>query len=154
MAKYPIVMYPEEARRAGLLPPLPKRSTPRRELEHGEQVAFINWCNLHSSEVPELAEVYAIPNGGYRHKYTAARLKAEGVKAGLPDLSLDIPSRGYHGWRCEMKVAGGHIEPEQARWHLILGRRGYRVDICWSWQEAAHAVCFYLAVSPEGLGIS
>ena len=42
--------------------------------EHDEQVAVVEWCDLNG--IP----VFAIPNGGMRHKRTAARLKAEEPK--------------------------------------------------------------------------
>lgn len=48
--------------------------------EHDQQVAVVEWYDLNG--IP----VFAIPNGGIRHKRTAAMLKAEGVKAGVPDL--------------------------------------------------------------------
>ena len=30
--------------------------------------------------------LFAVPNGGFRHRVEAARLKAQGVTAGIPDL--------------------------------------------------------------------
>ena len=41
--------------------------------------------------VPDLELLHAIPNGGKRDKVTAAKLKAEGVKAGIPDIFLPVP---------------------------------------------------------------
>ena len=54
--------------------------------EHAHQVALFDWANLHLGRMPELAAMYAIPNGGARSKATAGKLKAEGVKAGVPDI--------------------------------------------------------------------
>ena len=39
--------------------------------------------------------MYHIPNGGRRNKITGARLKAEGVVAGVPDVFLASPRQGF-----------------------------------------------------------
>ena len=76
--------------------------------EHDEQVALLKFCNLNQVKYPELALLYAIPNGGNRNIVTATKLKAEGVKAGVPDLCLPVPRGGYHGMYLEMKkIAAG-----------------------------------------------
>lgn len=41
--------------------------------------------------VPELEWLHAIPNGGARDGFTAASLKAEGVKRGILDMFLPVP---------------------------------------------------------------
>ena len=56
--------------------------------EHQEQVALFRWAEFAIARWPELALMYAIPNGGHRHKAVAAGLKAEGVKRGVPDVCL------------------------------------------------------------------
>jgi hypothetical protein len=53
---------------------------------------------LYSIKHPALKNAFAIPNGGQRHKAVAAKLKAEGVSPGYPDIALDWPSRDYHGF--------------------------------------------------------
>ena len=53
--------------------------------EHDEQVLIFKWARLSEGRWPELALLFAIPNGGHRHKAVAAKLKAEGVRAGVPD---------------------------------------------------------------------
>ena len=58
----------------------------RRDGEHVEQAALFRWAEFARARLPELTLLHAIPNGGHRHKATAARLKAEGVKRGVPDL--------------------------------------------------------------------
>lgn len=52
----------------------------------------------------ELALLHHIPNGGARSKATAGRLKAEGVKAGIPDICLPVPKNGYGALYIELKV--------------------------------------------------
>jgi hypothetical protein len=75
--------------------------------EHDEQVALSRWVTLLQPRHPELALLHAIPNGGHRHKAVAVRLKAEGVKRGVPDLCLPVPRGGHHGLYLEMKTRQG-----------------------------------------------
>ena len=57
--------------------------------EHHEQCALFAWLRL---QWPDLDRVsFAIPNGGHRHKAVAGKLKAEGVKAGVPDIFIAYP---------------------------------------------------------------
>src|SRR5690242_7692047 len=86
------------------------RGPKRAEPEHAEQAALIRWCNARVDVCADLAWVYAIPNGGKRDIATARKLRAEGVKAGYPDLGLDVARGGWHGWRCELKVKGGRVQ--------------------------------------------
>lgn len=51
--------------------------------EADEQQAVVEWCDLKG--VP----IFHIPNGGFRHPAEAKHLKAQGVKAGVPDLCVN-----------------------------------------------------------------
>ena len=115
--------------------------------EHQEQVSFIQWCARNAAHYPDLAWIAAIPNGGKRPISVAVRMKQEGVRAGYPDLLLDVACGPYHGWRCELKKVGGKVDKKtQAPWHERLRAQGYRVDICVGWEAAARALCAYLGV--------
>ncbi len=70
------------------------KSTTEIPTEHVEQVSLMRWAALTKRRRPELALLYAIPNGGDRHKAVAAKLSAEGVKSGVPDLCLPVPRLG------------------------------------------------------------
>jgi len=67
-----------------------------KQQEHNEQVAVFAWARWAEAQYPELALLFAVPNGGARNKVTAARLKAEGVKRGVLDIWFPV-ARG--GWR-------------------------------------------------------
>ena len=56
------------------------------QLEGEEQAALFRWAQFQSGKYPELDLMFHIPNGGKRGKAEAARFKAEGVKAGVPDI--------------------------------------------------------------------
>jgi hypothetical protein len=80
--------------------------------EHFEQRELVKWFRQTFKGV----RIFAIPNGGVRSLSTAAKLKAEGVSSGVPDLC--IPE-----WRLwiEMKrVKGGSLSAEQKDWIAYL----------------------------------
>ena len=83
---------------------------------------------------PELW-IFAVPNGGHRGASQGAKLKAEGVTRGVPDLY--IPALRL--W-VEMKIKGGRVAPEQRRWHEYLEGIGDRVVVAYSRDEAVQAV--------------
>lgn len=99
--------------------------------EHQEQVALMALVKLHLVRWPVLGMLYAIPNGGDRNVIVARKLKAEGVKKGVPDLCLPVPRGGYHGLYIELKrVKKSQISPEQIAWLKALQGQGYRAEMC------------------------
>ncbi len=125
---------------------LAKKRRPPRALEHQHQVALMQWVEKNLDRYPELEGLNAIPNGGKRTIVVAKKLKAEGVKAGYPDLVLDVARGSYHGWKGELKVRGGRVKPEQADWHERLRRQGYRVDVRIGWEAMRDALVDYLGL--------
>lgn len=113
----------------------------RQRTEHQEQCRFFNWVNfLSGMDQDELELIYAVPNGGWRSPTEAIRLKAEGVRPGIPDVNVDLPRGGYHGMRIELKKTGGVVSEEQDRKHRLLEKAGYHVVVCYSAEEAITAV--------------
>lgn len=117
--------------------------TPKRT-EHDEQAAFITWCHLHAAARPELARVFAIPNGGQRNVIVAAKLKAEGVQAGVPDLFLPSPRGQYHGLFMETKVKPNRPARNQLEWIEYLEGQGYAAAVCYGCDELIETVTWYL----------
>ena len=115
-----------------------------RQPEHTEQVALFRWAGYQQRRLPELALMFAIPNGGKRSKATAARLKAEGVRAGIPDICLPVARGEYHGLFIEMKAGRNKPTPPQVQWHMRLSQQGYRVAVCWGWAAAREVIEEYL----------
>lgn len=113
--------------------------------EHQEQVALVRWSRLSESAHPELRLLIAIPNGGARSTVTGARLKAEGVRPGVPDLFFAHPSAsGHHGLWIEMKRASsGRLSPEQRAFLRDIRAAGYCAVIAYTWIEAARIICQY-----------
>ena len=119
-----------------------KSRTPR---EDEEQSALFEWARMQSGKYPELELLHHIPNGGSRNKAEAAKLKRQGVKAGVPDICLPIARGGSHGLYIELKrQRGGKVSPEQLNWLLALTEQGYTAVICTGWEAAAKMIIDYL----------
>jgi hypothetical protein len=112
--------------------------------EHQEQVALFRWADLQRVRWHELELMHAIPNGGRRDAVTGGKLKAEGVKAGVPDLCLPVAKSGYHGLYIEPKTSAGKASIKQLQWFGALAGQGYRVSICRGWLEASRLITDYL----------
>ena len=85
--------------------------------EHLEQVRFVAWFR---KTYPQ-HWVFAIPNGGDRNRITAAKLKAEGVSRGVPDLF--VPSMRL--WVEMKRQKGGSLSADQKEWRDYLKEQGY-----------------------------
>lgn len=116
--------------------------------EHLEQTRYFAWIKKHRRTHDQLHLVFAIPNGGYRHKAVAARMKAEGVEPGIPDIFISVPKNGLCGLYIEMKSKDPKASVSDAQKDKIrlLRQYGYQVYVC---KGADHAI----AVTKDYLGI-
>lgn len=113
--------------------------------ESQEQQLLFEWAALSAGRWPELALMYHIPNGGSRSKSEAGRFRAEGVKAGVPDICLPVARGGYHGLYIELKrVKGGRVSTAQQEWIAALRDQGYCACVCKGWDDAAGVIKKYL----------
>jgi len=100
--------------------------------EHVEQREFVAWFRR---EFPTV-RIMAIPNGGWRSKATAGRMKIEGVEAGVPDLF--VPAWGV--WVEMKRQKGGKVSTEQKDWIAYLERSGYTCFVCKGCEAAKEQV--------------
>lgn len=113
--------------------------------EEVEQTCLFRWAAYSLGAHPELRLLHAIPNGGKRSKSEAARMKAAGVKAGVPDMFLPVARGGSHGLYIELKrIKGGRVSAEQLAWMEELTREGYTCAVCHGWEEARKVIQTYL----------
>lgn len=112
--------------------------------ESQNQILVIQWCKRTAHLHPELDEIFAIPNGGHRHIVTAARLKLEGVKPGIPDLFLPVSRRGFYGLFIEMKKITGTLSKVQKEKISKLKAQGYAVVVCKGAEKAISVIKSYL----------
>jgi len=112
------------------------------EAQH--QACLFGWVQWNVHKYPELWFLHAIPNGEYRSKATAARLRDTGVKAGVSDVFLPVARRGCHGLYIELKVAGGRVSPKQSEWIRRVRGEGYYAEVCVGYDEARRLLEWYL----------
>ena len=114
--------------------------------EHEEQAALIEWWSWDSQWMGlQRCLLMAIPNGGARTTVTGARLKAEGVRAGIPDLFLAVPTDTSHGLWLEMKrKRGGFVTDFQREAMKALEAQGFACVVCRGFTEAQEAIVKYL----------
>ena len=119
--------------------------------EAEEQITLFEWARLQRGKYPELTLLYHVPNGGSRNKAEAGRLRAEGVKAGVPDLCLPVPRGRFHGLYNELKRRrGGRVDELQVAWKEELMKQGYSVALCKGWEAAAEVILNYLEGEKDG----
>lgn len=124
--------------------------------ETKEQEALFRWAAIkrlfiHNAEsgIPERINLsdymFAIPNGGSRHILEAVNLKRQGVKSGVPDIFLSLPSKRYHGMFIELKrVNNFAISKQQHEWIDKLNAAGYCARIAKGWEKAKEMIEEYL----------
>ena len=107
----------------------------RLDDESGHQEALFSWAAYRTGIMPELQYMYHVPNGGKRDKATAAVLKRQGVKAGVPDIMLPAARAGYHGLYIELKAGENTTTKKQKEWLEYLRQQGYYTAVCYGSQQ-------------------
>lgn len=93
--------------------------------------ACIAWADSPDvrSVYPDLEYLFHSPNGGGRSRAEAGVMKACGVRAGVPDLMLTLPSRHFTGMAVELKSPVGRLSDAQSNWLNKLSTGGYLVAV-------------------------
>jgi hypothetical protein len=125
-----------------------------RYVEHEHQKALIRWAlRARLPAAPDItpgatvsAYLLAIPNGGQRSPREAARLRAEGVKAGVSDLLFPIPRQGKAGLWIELKAPKGRPTPAQREWLEKMSAAGYVAEWRDDWTAAANLIANYVGM--------
>ena len=127
--------------------------------EHDEQAALFRWAAFLAPRRPELRLLFAIPNGGARDARTAAKMKAEGVRPGVPDVCLPVARTGPDGrtygalWLEVKRPAAralfearraGTLRPEQRAWLEALSGAGQAAIVAHGFEAARAAIEAYL----------
>lgn len=111
-----------------------------------------------TAPVPALKLLFAVHNQGHGDAIRGARAKAEGVKAGVPDVMLPVSRHtgvaGYHGLFIELKRPGapdvtkGAVRANQLDWIEELKHQGYAATVAVGWIEAAKVIERYTTGKP------
>jgi len=114
--------------------------------EHYDQVFIFD--HFHRSDSHIYDHLFAIPNGGFRLKATAAAIEAEGAKRGYPDMGLEIAAGIYHGMRIEQKHGKRMPAETQVTWMNRLRAGGFYVLLSFSPEETIRIIRQYVALEP------
>ena len=126
--------------------------------ESGHQKALFCWAALNIATYPQLRWLYAVPNGFFSTPGQKAKMKAEGLRDGVPDICLPVSyepfdiqlENRYHGLYIELKIEkrrnqkNGGCSDEQLEWLAYLNEAGYKAMVCYGWEEAREAIKEYL----------
>lgn len=134
----------------------------RADPEHALQVGLVAWAAIVAGRYPDLALLFAIPNAGKRTRRERGRLLDEGLKAGVWDLMLPVPRRGYHGLWLETKVDEmvprqgrfvryrSTLTDAQLRWGRAMQAQGFACRVYRSLDEARQILTDYLEGPDSG----
>lgn len=120
----------------------PRQRRRNADEEHRLQCACVQWFRAQHPKYRH--NLFAVPNGGRRDKVTGAKLKAEGVLAGVADLIL-LKSNASHGaLLIEMKTGSGKQSEVQGRWQRAIEKDGYKYVLCRSLEDFMREINAYL----------
>jgi hypothetical protein len=128
------------------LKPVRKKTIDR---EGQEQAALLTELRIRMPEVADL--IFHVPNGGHRAKAVAAKLKAQGVKAGIPDLVLPMARGGFFGLYIEFKATPPNdaaISDSQHERIRKLNAQGYLAVVCRGHFDTMEQIRAYLRLAP------
>ena len=107
------------------------------------QSEFFNQVPLFFPTLPDRL-LFAVPNGGSRHKIEAANMKRQGVKRGIADVILQVPKKGYASLCLEFKTPTGRQSDEQKEYQRQVEMAGSKYVVVRSVQQAIKVVSEYL----------
>jgi hypothetical protein len=110
-----------------------KRASPEEDLQR----ACVAFAGVLRSSHPILDYLFHPANGGKRPPGEAGKLKALGVRPGVPDLMLPLPSPSgrWRGLALELKAPSGRLAEDQRRWLDALQMQGWLVGVIWNFEE-------------------
>ena len=117
--------------------------------EAGEMIALFDWIRLNKDIEPYAMH---IANEGKRSNWTRKLLEAMGLKRGVSDVFIAIPTYDYDGhikypglW-IEMKIKPNKLTVEQRKFLEDMHNQGYKTMVCYSATEAIGLIQEYLAM--------
>jgi hypothetical protein len=110
--------------------------------EHDLQASCVKWF---SAVYPYLGPLFfSVPNGA-KTKHTEAQwMKAEGMKKGIADLILQVPSGTYSSLNIEMKSHKGVQSQEQKDYEQWVKAAGGQYVVCRTFEEFCATVRDYV----------
>lgn len=122
-----------------------RKTTKYGPSEADEQKLLFAWAEYEEVIYPELEMIFHVVNEGHRSPRMGAELKKQGMRAGVPDICLPVPSGKYNALYIEMKrVKGGQVSAAQKWWIDKLNQHGNLAVVCHGFDEAKSVILKYL----------
>jgi hypothetical protein len=112
--------------------------------ESQEQIALFRYAAIRGKQDERWNLMFHIGNERKCSWITGKRLKAEGVRPGIPDIFLPVPNGDFHGMFIEMKSIKGSLSIIQGIWMDALVKQGYWVVVCHGAERAIQEIEDYL----------
>lgn len=111
--------------------------------ESNIQISCIRWFDLQYPHMTPL--LFHIRNGGsIKSAREGRKFKLMGVRKGVFDLFLSVPSKGFHGLYIELKKPGGKPSAEQKENKELFESKKYRVEFIDNLEQFMQIVSEYL----------
>jgi hypothetical protein len=128
-----------------------KAYVPPEESESQMQIRLMKWWKVMHRQLGVSDErlLMAFPLQGARTARNGARMKAEGLRAGTPDMFLAVSRTSKtwgtrHGLWMELKKQGGKASDEQKAALLAFREQGYDAYLCIGYAQAQNCIMDYL----------
>lgn len=115
-----------------------------RHVEDTLQRSCVEWFGY---QYPSLSwALFHVPNGGRRDPREAARFKGLGVRPGVPDLFLILPSGDgkFHYLALELKIGKNTQTDYQRQYEININRNGGRYVVIRSLDQFIEEIKNYL----------
>lgn len=116
----------------------------RGATEAAEMAAYFDWVRIQANQNENYETIIHIPNGGMRHIVVAFQLKRGGVTPGVWDVLIACPRGGHAGVWIEFKMPSNGLTKDQKRWGELMRKRGYRLHVAYSADDAIEYTKKYL----------
>lgn len=139
-------LYKAEPPAAGSTPPpfVPEGVKDERT-ESQLQQELMRWWAVEAARLGKPEHLLmAFPLQGKRTKANASRMKAEGMRAGTPDMLLNLARGRYHGLWVEFKRPDGTLTDSQKDMLADLSAEGYAAFACYGLDAAQKLIRRYL----------
>lgn len=121
-------------------------SQKKRIIKHEESDMQSEFFNKVFTVFPKLPRklLFAIPNGGSRNKIEAVNMKRQGVTAGVSDVILLVPKKGFASLCIEFKTKTGRQSEEQKEFQFQAEKCGSKYVVVRSVEQALREVKEYI----------
>lgn len=112
--------------------------------EDSELIKFFDWVRINEKFDSRFTAIYHVANERRTSMHKGKIFKQKGVRSGVPDVCVPIPSGMYPGLYIEFKVRPNQLSDSQKSFIKTLLQIGHLVVVAWSAEEAITIVREYL----------